>query len=103
MVGFIWLCIIQIVKIIINWKVYNILHSESKIKMRPRYSGMWIRENAKGIQEISDSNFMFIYCNFILFWIKIPKKRKGKIMAWSVLGFTLCQALIIIFNDWSGL
>lgn len=73
------------------------------IKARPHYSGMWIRESAKGIQEIFDSNFMFMYFNFVFFWVKIPKDRKGRLMAWSVLVLSIIQVLIAIFNDWNNL
>ena len=101
MQGFVFIAIIHLVKVILNWKTYNALHASDPIKMRPHYSGMWRRENAKGIQEISDSNFMFMYCMVVLFWIKIPKSKTKRIMAWSVLALTVLQIVIGFSTDWS--
>lgn len=85
------------IKIILNWKVYNKLHPTKKIKPRPNYTGMWLKEDYKGIREIDDSNFMFMYCSVICFWTKIPSDRNGKIMAWSVLVLTILQVVTIYF------
>ncbi|NOQ70726.1 MAG: hypothetical protein GQ574_01920 [Crocinitomix sp.] len=71
--------------------------------MRPNYTGMWQKENVKGIENISNSNFMFMYCFVVLFWIKIPKSKSGRIMAWSVLALTILQIVIIVSTDWSQL
>lgn len=90
----------QGIKIVLNWKVYNCLHSYNRVKPRPNYTGMWIKEDYKGLQKIFDSDFMFIYCNLIPFWLKIPKDRIGKVMAWAVLGLTIGQIVVLYFAPW---
>lgn len=87
-------------KIILNWKVYNKLHPTRKVKPRPNYTGMWLKESYSGIREIDDSNFMFLYCAVIFFWIKIPIDRNGKIMAWSVLVLSIVQIITLWFAPW---
>ena len=90
-----FLVVVQVVKVVFNWKVSNMLHPTEKVKLRPWYTGMYWVEDEDGIEQINASNFMFIYCNFVLFWLKIPNLRKGKVMAWSVLALTLLQIVIV--------
>lgn len=98
--GLFLLVLIQILKLILNFKVYNFLHKKNKIDLKPRYSGMYLREDAKGIQSIFDSNIMLIYLFFIFFWIKIPKSIFGKVLAWLVLLFSFIQLWIVYLVDW---
>ena len=98
--GLFLIFLIQLIKLVLNFKVYNILHRKNKIKFKPRYSGMYSKEDVKGVQNIFDSNIMLIYLFLIFFWVKIPKSILGKVLVWSVLFFSFIQLWIIYLVDW---
>ena len=87
----------HIVKIPLNWNVWNKNDPKNKIKLKVGYYGPPIHDGTKNSKESNDSNFLFLISNFILFWVNIPKDKTGKIMAWSVTALSIIQAISIFF------
>ncbi len=88
--------VLHFVRIPLNWAVHNMLHPEANVKFGLNHPGMMFQKD--GFKTANERNLMYLYCNAILFWVRLPKKQSGKIMAWSVLGCTLLQALLVFIQ-----
>lgn len=86
----------QVIKLFLNWSVHNILNPQHRVETRINHPGVLFEKN--GIKKASETDLMFMYCAFTFFWVKIPKQKSGKIMAWSVLGLTIIQIISIIIT-----
>ncbi len=85
---------IQILKMIFNWTIHNMINPKQSVEFGVNHPGMLFEKN--GMNKAIERDQMFVYCTFILFWLKTPQKTSGKVMAWSVLGLSMIQIVGII-------
>jgi hypothetical protein len=81
---------IHAIKVALNYAIWNMKNPNEPAKVAP--SGFAFGDSKKD-REHNESQFMFVYLAFVLFWISFPKKKRGKVYAYLVLLLTIVQVL----------
>lgn len=88
----------QLFKLIFNWMVYNNLNKEDEIGFGLNHPGMLFEKD--GLRRGVERDIMVVYFFFICFWMRLPKERSYRVMAWSVLAISFLQGVAVyaLFN-----